>query len=249
MAGGGELLTLQRPAQTTDPGGGRESAVRAPVPRPWRVYISAGIHGDEPAGPLAVRALLVADRWPAGLELYLCPCLNPTGFAYNRRENAAGVDLNRDYRDPRSPEVRAHIAWLARQPTFDLALCLHEDWEASGFYLYELNPAGRPSVAEQVIAAVAAVCPIDRALVIEGKPARDGIVRPAVDLTGRPDWPEAFYLQAHKTRHGYTLEAPSDFPLATRVAALVRAVEVLLGAAAAEVGGDTQTVALEPGAG
>ncbi|HVV02532.1 MAG TPA: hypothetical protein VHH88_14280, partial [Verrucomicrobiae bacterium] len=30
-----------------------------------RVYISTGIHGDEPAGPLAIRNLLQANQWPA----------------------------------------------------------------------------------------------------------------------------------------------------------------------------------------
>src|SRR6266496_5034576 len=52
-----------------------------------RIYISAGIHGDEPAGPLAVRQLLAENKWPAEVELWLCPCLNPTGFALNRRAN------------------------------------------------------------------------------------------------------------------------------------------------------------------
>jgi protein MpaA len=242
VPGVGALVTLQRPARDNAAPGSGPGRAAAP-----RVYLSAGIHGDEPAGPLAVRELFVSRRWPAALEFYVCPCLNPTGLALNRRENAAGVDLNRDYRDRRTPEVRAHTAWLERQPAFDLALCLHEDWEAQGFYLYELNPDGRPSAAERVVAAVAEVCPVDNSPVIDGRPARGGIIRPAVDLAGRPDWPEAFYLQAHKTRHGYTLEAPSDFPLATRVAALVRAVEVI--AAAAAPGAGAQTVAGGPGAG
>jgi hypothetical protein len=75
---------------------------------------------------------------------------------------------------------------------------------------------------------VAAVCPIDLSAEIEGRPARGGIIRPVPDLAGRPDWPEAFYLLARKTRHSYTLEAPSDFPLATRMTALVTAVGALL---------------------
>ena len=64
---------------------------------------------------------------PIDAALWLCPCLNPTGFPLNRRENAEGIDLNRDYRHLQSAEVRAHIDWLGRQPFFDLTLCLHED--------------------------------------------------------------------------------------------------------------------------
>jgi len=198
------------------------------VSEPARVYVSAGIHGDEPAGPLAVQRLVSEDAWPRGMELWLCPCLNPAGFRDNRRENADGRDLNRDFRTKQSAEVRAHTEWLERQPSFDLAICLHEDWEASGFYLYELNPEARPSPAEAVVREVAPVCPIDLSPVIEGRAARDGVIRPLLNLRERPDWPEAFHLIQNKTRHSFTLEAPSDFPMATRVAALTRAVTVLL---------------------
>ncbi|HWQ90924.1 MAG TPA: M14 family metallocarboxypeptidase [Clostridia bacterium] len=185
------------------------------------IYLSAGIHGDEPAGPLAVHQLLREYRWPAGLEVWICPCLNPTGFALNRRENSQGTDLNRQFLQPKAEEVLAHIAWLKRQPFFDLALCLHEDWEANGFYVYELNPDQLPSLAERMVTAVEPVCPIDRSEIIEGRPAAGGIIRPSTDPRTRPDWPEAFYLLNHKTRLTYTLEAPSDFPLPVRVAALV----------------------------
>ncbi|PYI85171.1 MAG: succinylglutamate desuccinylase [Verrucomicrobia bacterium] len=193
-----------------------------------RLYISTGIHGDEPAGPLAVRQLLQENPWPNDLEIWLCPCLNPTGFPLNRRENVDGVDLNRDYRHLQSDEVCAHVAWLQRQPSFDLTLCLHEDWEARGFYLYELNRQHEPSPAEQVIEAVSKVCPIDLSSEIEGRPAQGGIIRPDLDPTQRPEWPEAFYLIQHKTHHGFTLESPSDFLLETRVKALVTAVKTIL---------------------
>jgi murein peptide amidase A len=196
--------------------------------RRLRVYISSGIHGDEPAGPLAVRQLLQENAWPGDLELWLCPCLNPLGFMLNRRENSEGIDLNRQYLEPTADEIVAHIEWLKRQPTFDLCLCLHEDWEAHGFYVYELNPDDRPSLAEPMVAAVAKVCPIDRSEVIEGRPAHEGVIRPSADPRARPQWPEAFFLLTHKTRLSYTLEAPSDFPLPARVAALVAGVQAAL---------------------
>lgn len=191
---------------------------------PFRIYISAGIHGDEPAGPLAALKLLQENRWPADAEIFLLPCLNPPGFVRNTREGEGGVDLNRDYRDPQCASTRAHIAWLERQPKFDLYLCLHEDWEAHGFYLYEQNLDGQPSRGEQMISAVQHVCPIDLNEVIEGRAARGGIIQPKINPAERPDWPEAIYLISHKARQGYTLEAPSDFPLTTRVNALVAAV-------------------------
>jgi murein peptide amidase A len=199
-----------------------------------RLYISTGIHGDEPAGPLAARLLLAENAWPPGLEIRLCPCLNPTGFALNRRENCDGLDLNRQYLTPEAEETLTHIAWLKHQPPFDLCLCLHEDWEAHGFYLYELNPDRLPSLAEAMIDRVSTLCPIDRSEIIEGRPAQGGIIRPDLDPRTQPHWPEAFFLITHKTRLSYTLEAPSDFPLAVRVAALVSAVRTALGAIAVQ---------------
>lgn len=192
-----------------------------------KIYLSAGIHGDEPASPLAALKLLQENRWPRNLELWLCPCLNPAGFPLNTRANAKGIDLNRSYLKPVAEEIAAHISWLERQPPFDLCMMLHEDWESHGFYLYEQNPEGRPSFAERMIAAVEKVCPIDRSDFIEGRPAKNGVLRPNIDPRSRPDWPEAFYLITHKTRQSYTVEAPSDFPLSTRVNALVAAVQTV----------------------
>jgi hypothetical protein len=211
-AGGFQFAALRREPEA----GGRKPEAR--------IYISAGIHGDEPAGPLAVLKLIQENRWPEDVEVFLLPCLNPAGFMLNRRENAGGIDLNRDYRNPQSAEVRAHTAWLEQQPQFDFYLCLHEDWESRGFYLYEQNPDGRLSLAERIITAVREICPIDESEIIEGRVAQGGIIRPAIQPHERPDWPEAFYLIVNKSRQGYTLEAPSDFPLQMRVNALVAGV-------------------------
>lgn len=201
---------------------------RTPGPRP-RIYLSAGIHGDEPAPPLALLALLEAGVFDARATWFICPLLNPAGFLRQTRENAGGLDLNRDYKDLRSSEITAHAAWLRRQPNFDLSLCLHEDWESKGFYLYELNPNDRPSLADSMIAAVTPVCPIDEAAEIDGRrvDAR-GIIRPVGDPLMRENWPEAIYLRAHHTTLSYTLETPSAFPLPQRIAAQRAAVETAL---------------------
>lgn len=204
VAHGLELLSLHRPG----------------LPGAPRLYLSAGIHGDEPAGPLAALELIRDGTWGRGLDLTLCPCLNPSGFPLNRRENHAGYDLNRDYLHLQTPEVSAHVGWLARQPRFDITVCLHEDWEAHGFYLYELNPDGGRSFAQGVVDDVARVCPIDGSSLIDGRPAAGGIIRPDLDPALRPAWPEAFYLLKHKTRLSYTFEAPSELELAVRVGAL-----------------------------
>lgn len=193
-----------------------------------RLYISAGIHGDEPATPLAVLALLKQDQWPDSMDVWLCPCLNPVGFKLNSRENADQIDLNRDYRNSQSPEIRAHIDWLKRCPQFDRAVILHEDWEALGFYLYELNPDNHLSVSSKIVQSVSEICPIDTSTAIDGMSASDGVIRPKIDPEEREQWPEAFFLNTNNTREGYTLEAPSDYPMPVRVEALVSGVRAVL---------------------
>lgn len=192
---------------------------RTPGPRP-RIYLSAGLHGDEPAPPRTLLALLEAGEFDARANWFLCPLLNPAGLIRGTRENATGLDLNRDYKDVRSAEIAAHIGWLRRQPGFDLTLCLHEDWESTGYYLYELNPLQRPTLSHAMIAAVATVCPIETATLIDGREiAEPGIIRPIADPLMRENWPESIYLRAHHTTLSYTVESPSALPLAQRVAA------------------------------
>ncbi|HVR35780.1 MAG TPA: M14 family metallocarboxypeptidase [Methylomirabilota bacterium] len=204
------------------------TAFRRPAPDPrLNLYVSTGIHGDEPAGPRALLELMGQHPWPDDVSLWICPCLNPTGFDRGTRENADGVDLNRDYRELKTAEVRAHVEWLKRQPEFDLALCLHEDWEANGFYVYELNPLNRESFAGAMIERVRRVCPIEDAGTVDGRPAEGGIIRPREVPSDRPQWPEAIFLNEHKTRLGYTLEAPSDYELNLRTQALVEGVKAV----------------------
>ena len=54
------------------------------------------IHGTEPAG-LAVVRRLRRVALPPGVHLWLVPTVNPDGLAARRRQNAHGVDLNRNW--------------------------------------------------------------------------------------------------------------------------------------------------------
>ncbi len=198
------------------------ATVAAPAPA---IYISAGIHGDEPAAPLALLRLLETDALDERADWFLVPMLNPTGFRRGTRENADGLDLNRDYQDLQTAEVAGHVSWLRRQPRFDLTLCLHEDWESQGFYLYELNPDDRPSLANAMIVAAREHSAIESAAIIDGRPAdAPGIIRPTSDPLLRRSWPEAIYLRQHHTTLSYTVETASVQPLETRVATLAAVV-------------------------
>jgi murein peptide amidase A len=65
---------------------------RAPHP----ALLIGVIHGDETAG-LRVADVLLRWRPPAGVTLWIVPDLNPDGVAAGTRQNARGVDLNRNF--------------------------------------------------------------------------------------------------------------------------------------------------------
>lgn len=191
-----------------------------------RVYLSAGIHGDEPAGPLALLELLKAGVFGPGCHWLLCPALNPDGLAAGSRGNRDGLDLNRDYWKRRTPEVRAHAAWLETQPAPDLFLSLHEDWEAAGFYFYEIN-LGRdePQRARAIIEAVRPCCGPEPGPQIDGHQARDeGWIYHEAEADVPHGWPEAIFLAKHGCPLSFTFETPSHLALERRVAALMAAV-------------------------
>ena len=58
--------------------------------------VVGSMHGDERAGMRVVRRLRTASL-PAGLDLWLVRTMNPDGTAADRRTNARGVDLNRNF--------------------------------------------------------------------------------------------------------------------------------------------------------
>ena len=202
------------------------------------VYISAGIHGDEPAGPLALLALLETQALDPDFSYVVFPLLNPQGAETKSRENRLGVDLNRDYRESRSYEVKCHVQWIEEQlGKVDMALHLHEDWESPGFYLFELLGAGCPSLAGPILETAGKLCPINEAAEIEEFPASGGLIRPQVNAEERPDWPEAIYLRERGIPRDYTVETPSMRALEERIAVQASCVRAAIAGLRAELTG------------
>lgn len=190
-----------------------------------RVYLSAGIHGDEPAGPLALLEMMRGGFFHPGCHWLVCPALNPDGLASGSRHNGSDIDINRDYLVRSSPEAAAHAAWLESQPAPDSFLSFHEDWETSGFYFYEINLADDdPTRAEQIIAAVEPWFPPEAGPVIDGHFTRGpGWIYHAAEADVPDGWPEAIFLAKHGCPRSLTFETPSQSALAMRVAAHIAA--------------------------
>jgi predicted deacylase len=88
------------------------------------VVLWSQMHGDEPTATLALVDLIryvvenrddpLVQRLSERLTVVMIPMLNPDGAQRKRRENAAGIDVNRDARRQASPEARALAGVHAR---------------------------------------------------------------------------------------------------------------------------------------
>jgi murein peptide amidase A len=202
---------------------------QAPFPDAPSIFLSAGIHGDEPCGPVALCQLLEQLALPSSFHWAVAPLLNPSGLRAYTRHNAQHIDLNRDFLHQRSTEIQALIRWWHRQPdACHFHISLHEDWEASGFYLYEISTCSLPSLARPLLAKLASHFPLQTQGPVDGHElSAPGLIvhRPEPDEVG---WPEAIWLARSMPLLSYTLEAPGALPHMLRSAALTLACQELI---------------------
>jgi protein MpaA len=110
---------------------------------PTRVLVVGCVHGDECAGEAITRRLRTLTP-PAGVAVWIVDRFNPDGTAADTRQNAHGVDLNRNfpyrwrflprgtyYSGPRplsEPEARAIHAFVLRErPALSIWYHQHAD--------------------------------------------------------------------------------------------------------------------------
>ena len=196
------------------------------LPRTGAIYISAGIHGDEPA---ATEALITwAEANPRLLRrrpFLLIPCINPWGLVNNSRSDSRRRDLNRVFQDDSVAEIAALKRVIGRR-RFSLALTLHEDYDGLGIYIYELQGL-TPYWGETLLKAAAPHVPIDPRPLIETRECVNGLVRRELDmkLFEEIGLPEAVYLHLQGCRRVFTVETPSEYGLDRRVRAHIAVID------------------------
>ncbi len=192
------------------------------------IFLSTGIHGDERCGPEALLQFLSGWTFAPDIEWVLAPLLNPSGFGQGTRCNAEGIDLNRDFLRCRCSETQAFKEWWRRRTrACELHLSLHEDWEAEGFYLYEIDTSEQgTSLSAAILSRVEEVAPLQRTGPVDGHLlAAPGLIvhEPVAD---EPEgWPEAIWLTRTWPMASYTLEAPGQLAPEVRVRSLVAGLE------------------------
>lgn len=143
---------------------GRSSAGRAARiarTRPAFAWIAGSSHGNEPSGGDADMRLLydaAAGRTCRDLVrlrrlvVFLLPVQNPDGRASDRRANARGFDLNRDWFARTQPETRATVRALTRFPPVVFA-DQHEEGGTGFFFPPNADPVHH-EISRQALGAI-----------------------------------------------------------------------------------------------
>jgi hypothetical protein len=183
------------------------------------LYISAGIHGDEPAAPWGLLEWFEeCGRRLANRSIVILPCLNPGGLALNTRANENGQDLNRQFHNRAHPLIAAWHRFLGAR-VFNLAVCLHEDYDGLGIYAYELYRGRQGPLATHLLAKVERIIPRDPRAAIDGRRANNGVIKRSKIPPHLPGYPEAIALHLNHAKRNITFETPSEFSIFARVRA------------------------------
>ena len=128
---------------------------------PKHILITGGMHGDEPAGVEAVLQFLARDNTSRlkNFSFSVIPCINPYGYVHNTRETFDDIDINRAFETEDVVEV-AIVKKALSNTQFSLAIDFHEDYDATGFYLYE-GKRDEQYIGPDLAIAAKAVGPID----------------------------------------------------------------------------------------
>ncbi len=186
----------------------------ADTPRP--ILVTGGVHGDEPAGVEAVLQFLERDNTTL-LKMFsfiVIPCINPYGYVHNTRETVNGVDINRAFEAEDVAEVIIVKKVLA-QTQFSLAIDFHEDYDATGFYLYE-GKRDEKYIGPDLATAAKTIGPIDPEDPGEDAPNLAEGVYKVADSWGTEGL--APYLLHFHSEHVIISETPTVWQLEQRAA-------------------------------
>ena len=184
------------------------------TPRP--VLITGGMHGDEPAGVEAVLQFLARNNTALlkNFSFLIIPCINPYGYVHGTRETYNGVDINRSFETDDIVEVPI-VKKALGQTQFSLAIDFHEDYDATGFYLYE-GKRDEQYIGPEIAAAAKAIGPLDPNDPGEDAPDLAEGVYKVADSWGTQGL--APYLLHFHSEHVIISETPTVWSLEQRVA-------------------------------
>lgn len=125
------------------------------------ILMTGGVHGDEPAGVEAVLQFLEGpvEEYLDDYFFHVVPCANPSGLDAGTRVNGDGQDVNRSMSDDTVPESRL-LRQFVNGHRYKVFFDHHEDYEATGYYMYEAEREDR-LIGAEIVEAIKAVGPMD----------------------------------------------------------------------------------------
>lgn len=191
-----------------------------------RLGLFTGIHGDEPAGPLAAARLLgCLTREPhlaAGYHLTVYPTINPHGLSAGTRHDQHGFDLNREFWKESSRPVVRLLEQELRAARFQGIIALHADDTCEGLYGYAHGRLLNEELLRPALRASGQHLPMDERPLIDGFIATEGVIHycfPGV-LSAPPD--------QHPAPFDIILETPAKADESLQAAAMVDGVLAIL---------------------
>ena len=193
---------------------------------PIRIGIFAAIHGDEPAGALAVvrflGELLKDSELGEDYSIHAFPICNPSGFEDGTRFSRRGKDLNREFwRNSSEAEVQI-LENEIRNRRFNGIIQLHADDTSEGIYGFVRGHTLTENILRPALCEAGKVLQRNVNAQIDGFAARDGIIYELYEgVLGAPAkiQPEPFEI---------VFETPGLAPVDQQVDAFVVALRTIL---------------------
>ncbi len=201
----------------------------------YRVFLSGGIHGNEPAGAETsarfIESLAGDPSLYSSISFDVVPVTNPWGWSHDVRYNQAGKDINRDFSSFATQEAKIMADYLKNQ-RYDLMIDDHEDPDSKGFYIYQYAMPDQ-ELSRKVIGAVReSGYPIEQEVNMVILKTDDGLIDAPMwglwymKATGQLSFPN--YSRIYNSDRVYTVETPTALNYEDRVNIHTKVRELIL---------------------
>lgn len=192
------------------------------------VFLSGGVHGDEPAGVEALLKFLEEAKQHTTFNFLIIPCVNPVGYERNIREGSDFKDMNRNfYEGTPCHDNQVIMKFLAHaEYNYLFAMDLHEtrandkpneeyphsERHPESFYMFEVCDTKEKEIGQYITAEVSKVTPVCRWARVWGDTNINGVIA-YPDAAHAKLYGEAYtferYMHDNYTRHSFTTETYS----------------------------------------
>lgn len=189
------------------------------------ICFSAGIHGNEISGPLAVLDFLNQYRASKNdPKIIIFPVANPVGFNDNTYFVRDGQNLNRNFGKKKIAGENHLLYTATMNEPISFFASFHEDDELAGAYMHgyfdEKNP---PDIYLSLLNTLSKICPLYQKNRIHNYKAKNGLVP-------NPSPDGSFEDQMHQdgVKYSICLEIPDRLPIGKRIEANTTIMKAIL---------------------